>query len=53
MTHFDHKGLFSALQVKVLFQLNILLVNFLAAEYSDEYHAGWYLATKNGQWKLS
>ena len=40
MTHFYHNALFSALQVKVLFQPNILMANFLPAEYSDEYPAG-------------
>ena len=45
MTHFDHNALCSAVLVKVLFQLNIWLVNFLLARYSDEYPAGWCLVT--------
>ena len=27
-----------------MFQPNILMANFLPAEYSDEYPVGWYLA---------
>ena len=42
---FDHVALFSAVQVQVLLQLNIWLVNFLRAKYSDEYLAGWHLVT--------
>ena len=34
---------FAPLNSIILFILNILLVNILPAEYSDEYPAGWYL----------
>ena len=34
---------FAPLNSNILFILNILLVNILPAEYSDEYPAGWYL----------
>ena len=34
---------FAPLNSILLFILNILLVNILSAEYSDEYPAGWYL----------
>ena len=48
MTHFCHNALFSGLQVKALFQPNILLANFLPDEYSDQYPAGWYLVEELG-----
>ena len=34
---------FAPLNSIILFILNIVLANILAAEYSDEYPAGWYL----------
>ena len=43
MTHFDHNALFFVLLVKVLFQANILLVNFLPAEYLGGNPVGWHL----------
>ena len=52
MTHFYHNALFSGLKVKVLFQQNILLANFLPAEYSDEYPAGWYLVRENSSRRM-
>ena len=38
---------FAPLNSILLFILNILLVNILPAEYSDEYPAGWYLVFVN------
>ena len=42
MTHLYHNALFSGFIGKSIVP-NILLANFLPAEYSDEYPAGWYL----------